>query len=410
MAKAKKKVAPQKRAKKAIKFPPDHFVEVKNKGYGKGLQGIKIHYEGQKPSTLKADGSITFGKHILELLTKTFTKFQWIITPSTDSIEYKYGIHRVRTSVRTLSRMYQELFSRSKDIKVDILSDFFSIAYPGQFKAKTTSSYSGGSLAKIIKPEIVSKMSPEDKDALNSFLPGYIAQESYSTVNLLKANAQIQTLEELAEGFKLEIGKGRSESWWQDYIKANILIIQQGYIKAIEKLNVALGGTKYPDFLLITHDSYIDILEIKKPSTVLLKHDSGRDNYHWDVEMSRAIIQTENYIEQVSSSADKIRSFIKDKYKIDLKIVRPRGIILAGDTSTFENQKQKDDFRLLTQAHKNILFVTYDEMLNRLNNYISVLKEFSAPEKKTATIPLVKKVNKKAVNTKRSGSPSKARE
>src|SRR5207247_10421719 len=48
------------------------------------------------------------------------------------------------------------------------------------------------------------------------------------------------------------------------YIQARILIMQQGYIRPVEKMNVAIGNTKFPDFALVTHDNYLDILEIKK--------------------------------------------------------------------------------------------------------------------------------------------------
>ena len=142
-------------------------------------------------------------------------------------------------------------------------------------------------------------------------------------------------------------------------------------------MNIALVTTKFPDFSLITHDGYLDILEIKKPNTPLLKEDSSRDNYYWDAEITKSLIQVENYIENISHHADAIRSQIKDNLKIDLKILRPRGIVLAGDTRKFSSQKEKDDFRLLSLATKNVSFVTYDELLSRLNNYIKVLEDHS---------------------------------
>ncbi len=77
--------------------------------------------------------------------------------------------------------------------------------------------------------------------------------------------------------------------------------------------------------------------------------------------------------------ADGIRSHLLDKYKIDTKAVRPRGIILVGNARHFTEQKQRDDFRLLSQGIKNIVIVTYDELVTRLQNYITVLEEFSRP-------------------------------
>lgn len=354
-----------------------NFEEVTNKGYGNLLKGTKIYWEGTRPRSLKPDGSIGFGKNILELLTKTFGKFHWIITPTTDDIVKTYGIYRVRISLKTLQRMQNQFIDRNRDIKLDILQHTFSLIYPGQFSFKVSSNYKSGQIANILKDTIIDKLSSEDKDELNKFISEYISRESLGTVNILKATAQIKTLKEIANEMTQELSNSRSESWWQSYIHKNILIIQQGYLQAIEKMNIAVGNTKFPDYSLVTFDGFLDILEIKKPQTILLKEDSSRGNFYWDTEISKAIIQVENYIENISKNADSIRSFIKDNYSIDLKIVRPKGTILAGQYKKLVSQKEKDDFRLLMLANKNIVFLTYDELITRLENYIEVLERYS---------------------------------
>lgn len=271
--------------------------------------------------------------------------------------------------------MNAELFARSRDIKNDIVKRFFSIAYPSDFKIDKATVYVPGTLSRILQEDISSRLSGEDREALERFLPAFIAAESIKSVNLLKAAAQIKSLKELASELELAIPVSRSESWWQTFIREKILIIQQGYIRAIEKMNVAVGNTKFPDFSLVTHDNYLDILEIKKPDTPLVKLDNSRGNFYADTEIARAVIQVENYIENVGKYADAVRSYILDTYRLDLKVVRPRGIILAGNAAQFQNQKEKDDFRLLAHGLKNITIVTYDELLVRLRNYIKVLEE-----------------------------------
>src|SRR5690242_18253183 len=89
---------------------PKNYVTVSNKSYGNNLKGVKVYFEGKKPKGLRPDGSISFGKNILELLKKNFPKFQWILTEDTNEIVEKYGIHRIRTSVKTLSKMYQQSY------------------------------------------------------------------------------------------------------------------------------------------------------------------------------------------------------------------------------------------------------------------------------------------------------------
>ncbi|MGD0156166.1 MAG: Shedu immune nuclease family protein [Terracidiphilus sp.] len=385
-------MAPNKQSKKARKF-----VKVTNRAYGNALKGVRIYWEGKRPKALKDDGRIGFGKHVLEQLTKRFgKKFRWILTQDNDSVVTERGIAYVRMSSATIARVNSESFARTRDIKNDIITRTLASLYPSYFTGKPRSVFVPGSVAALITKGIVPKLSASDRKALNEFLPSYLASESVAAVNLVKAAAEIQSLTELAHTMEEAMGETKGESWWQTFIRANILLIQQGYIMAIEKMNTAIGGTKYPDFSLVTHDSYLDILEIKKPTTGLLKHDEGRDNYYWDSEVSRAIIQVENYISMVTEHAPSVRSYILDTYKVDLKVVRPRGIILVGDARLLNEQKQKDDLRLLSQGLKNITVVTYDELLTRLKNYIEVLTRSAKPASAAARTMRMRRQTSKA--------------
>lgn len=371
---AKKRMA----AKKATRKPVKTYVTVTNRNYGKALRGTRIWWEGRRPSNLSDDGRINLGKNILELLTAKFDRFRWIITKDVDSITVERGITKVRTSQRLLSKMGSEHIDRNRDIKNDIIRKFFSTIFADFFREDVAPIYVPGTLAKTLHPDIIKRLSGQDKEALNRFLPNYVSSESVGTVNKLKATAQIETLKGLAADLEKEIPANHPESWWQTYVKANILLMQQGYIKAIEKMNVAIGDMKFPDFLLVTHDNYLDVLEIKKPNTPILKADESRGNYYFDTEMSKAIIQTENYLNYIGKQQDALRTYLKDHHDIEIRAVRPRGIILAGDSRSLRLSKEQDDFRLWSQGIKNVIFLTYDELLTRLQNYISVLEEFSA--------------------------------
>lgn len=373
--------------KKTIKFTLKkksrrslNYVIVNNRSYGSKLKGLKIYFEGRKPKQLKDDGSIKFGKHILEALKVKFKKFRWIISKTTNSIKSRHGICEIKTSTALLEKMGGEYWGRSRDIKNDIVRSFFAITFPTHFSDCDATTYIPNSLSRLLNPNIVPTLSTEDRRALIDFLPSFISSESIGSVNLLKATAEIQSLRELAINLEKAIKSEHSETWWQKYIRANILIIQQGYIMAIEKINIAIVTTKFPDFSLVTHDNYLDILEIKKPNTGLIKYDASHGNYYWDTGLSKAIIQVENYIASITAHSDPVRSYLNDNYKISLKVLRPRGIILAGDTRVFTTQKEKDDFRLLSLSLKNIMIVTYDELLTRINNYIKVLEEYGGKD------------------------------
>jgi hypothetical protein len=382
-------------AKPSRKSTPRKYVTVTSSSYGKALFGTRIFYEGKKPSRLGSDGRITFGKGILEILAKKFgTKFRWIITKDIDSIESKYGVTNVRVSQRMLNRMYSDNFGRTRDVKAEIVERRFFAAFPTYFTTPPPSTYVPGSVAKILSRHAIKKLSSEDKEALNQVLPEFLRTEAMSSL-AIKA-VEIDSLKSLAQEFRMELTNQHAESWWQNYIQSRILIIQQGYIRPIEKMNIAIGNTKYPDFALVTYDNYLDILEIKKPDTPILRADNSRGNYHWDVEISRAVIQVENYLEQITNNAAPVRTFIKDKYDLELRVVRPRGFILAGHSSEFVSQKHRDDFRLLSHGLKNVMVITYDELLVRLENHINVLKAYQ-PEVPETVIPVGAKRKKGTV-------------
>jgi hypothetical protein len=384
--------------KKTKRGPRAKSITVTSKSYGNALIGKKIFYEGERPKGLRDDGSFTFGKNILQLFGSKFSQFKVILTKDTDSDTKKGNTREFRISQRTLTKLNGQKIARTGDIKNDILKRHFSTEYPTYFTAGGTPVYIAGAIANLVQPGILPKLSSEDRDALNEFIPDFLASEALSAVNLLKASTQIKSLKDLAANMRAALAETKSESWWQTFIKKNIMLIQQGYIQSLEKMNVSLGETKYPDFVLITHDNFLDVLEIKQPSANLLKLDTSRGNYYWDTELSKAIIQTENYIEYISKQRDTVRVFIEDKFEIKLRVVRPRGIVLAGNASVLKLAKEKEDFRILTQSTKNITFLTYDELLNRLENYINVLEQYSGKAKP-----------KKRIAAKKAAKKSKAR-
>lgn len=172
-----------------------------------------------------------------------------------------------------------------------------------------------------------------------------------------------------------------SEADWQRFLQKYVLLFNTSYVKAVEKLSVDLRG-KYPDFLLINVYGYIDVYEIKKPTTPLLRHDDSRDNYYWDAEVAKAISQTEKYIQMLIRKALDIREIIREKHGVEVKVVRPRGFIVVGNSKQLADEKMNDDFRLLASSLKNVDIVLYDELLNNLENLLARLKQKNSTRQK----------------------------
>jgi hypothetical protein len=118
---------------------------------------------------------------------------------------------------------------------------------------------------------------------------------------------------------------------------------------------------------------FVDVFEIKKHDTPLMSLDDSHDNYYWKPDVVKAISQIENYIDEITRNADDYIRAVKRKKSVDIRVVRPRGYIVAGTSKQFKNKKESGDFRKLGCSLKNISFILYDELLENLKNLRSKL-------------------------------------
>lgn len=174
------------------------------------------------------------------------------------------------------------------------------------------------------------------------------------------------------------------EDKWQEFFSENILYFNMGYVEKFEKERIQGDKTlNIPDYILLNTYGYLDVFEIKTHLTKLLSHDKGRDNFYWSSEATKAISQAENYIDSMIEQSKTLIVNIRDKYKINVDVIRPKVYIIAsswdniagrGTSEKFDSgkfKKLKNDFRRLNNALKNIEFVLYDELLNVFENTIS---------------------------------------
>lgn len=171
------------------------------------------------------------------------------------------------------------------------------------------------------------------------------------------------------------------ESVWQKYFEnfLSFLIFSYREIYPKIELNVTLKK-KYPDFIGINHYGGVDVIEIKTHLKNALTKDPSHDNYAFSSEMSKALIQTINYMDALVQ--EKIKN---KKAKQDLKgkilegnIYRPEGLIIISSyehlvkgvkPTDAEFQNVKRDFTKLRNGLNNISIITFDELLNMAENY-----------------------------------------
>ena len=370
---------------------------IKNRTYGKALVGTKIYYRGygnKRPKFLKDKGQgFSGGKHLLEILNKKFKRYELVLTPKTDAITAAGGKKTVQISERTLNKINAIVRDRTRDIRLDAAIQVLAATFPAVFtSSQRPVSYRKGMLASVLSPALDPRaVSVDDQKAITAFAARIAADprtqgfDEKETVKR-KHTVQLLHLEKLIAEFDDRLPKKLSENDWQSYFEEKILYFQDSYINKIHKPNIALITTQFPDFGVITADDYLDLIEIKLPKTALLSEDKSHHTFFWTADVAKAIAQVETYIDSVASKRAEIILQIEKLTGIRLRIVKPRGIVIAGSTSEFTATPAKRDyFRLLNEGLKNVEIVPYDELSRRLRNTIvsiQSLESAGAPKKK----------------------------
>lgn len=319
------------------------YCKIRNKGYGQRWKDFKIHYVGARPKLLRDDGAFSSGKSLLEALAIKFRNFDLVLTPEESRILRNASSPQVCVALPELQKMNAGLFTQKRHVTQEAVSHLLSNLFPQHFAANGP-----GSPQATVRKRISSRK--------------------------LKTRFNLKDLRRLAKDMRKRIETDKSERTWRYFLRRNILHIQRGYMELIPKADLGISGASYPEFFLVTHDGYVDILEIKTPLTELLSYDEDRNTNVWSAEIAGAVTRVERYLQSVSDLGDELRNKIKNCCGIELPVIKPRGIIFAGNLVQFEGDgPTQDQFELLNGALQNVNVVTYDELLTRLRNHVTVL-------------------------------------
>lgn len=179
-----------------------------------------------------------------------------------------------------------------------------------------------------------------------------------------------------------------SEHDWQKLIVGFLLLIFPKYIAVLENLQVkdfysdpAKVKNRYIDLTLVDANGTIDIIEIKKPFTnCLLSRNKYRDNYTPRAELSGSVMQVEKYIFHLNKwGRDGEKEILKQRKtelppNFEIKVTNPQAMIILGRDIGFADD-QKFDFEIIKRKYANIIdIMTYDDLLRRLDNIISMIR------------------------------------
>ncbi|MBI4226318.1 DUF4263 domain-containing protein [Candidatus Roizmanbacteria bacterium] len=217
-------------------------------------------------------------------------------------------------------------------------------------------------LSKGYSDEFWSLMQESEPELANRLSIGYIQSEKQKVV--LKFQTRLNEKHPENSG---------SDSW-QEWIYTNNWVFGLNYIKVIEKTKININGS-IPDYIFLTADNFIDVLEIKLPEEdVIVEDPSHPGSYKWSSKTNEAVGQVVTYLGEIDRLQNELKREIKRIYKLDVSFVKPRGFILIGKKDDWDDFN-KEALRKLNFALHGLEVLTYSDLLQRSREIVNMFKE-----------------------------------
>lgn len=232
-----------------------------------------------------------------------------------------------------------------------------------------------------------SGLTKEDHRAVLDFYEKYIHENSETEEfkNLSKKfiiEGNKETLKKVIRRFEIRLKNIKfNETKWQNFLHTEVFPFISNYHESIRESDVNTGqeknGEKKPDFVWIDIYGFIDVFEIKTPHTDILARriDKSHDNYYFSSDASKAISQIEKYVLFLERNVIKYKKYMEKLTSMPFSVLKPKAILIIGNSKEYDNNdKKKEDFRLIRRALKNIEIITFNELLDNLKSIESKIQ------------------------------------
>lgn len=271
------------------------------------------------------------------------------------------------------------------DTKTILIKNFLKEKYPSINFDYTETNNNKDLVLRNLNNKLIQQLTATDIENLGRF---YVeASKKFSRPDVirkmikgLQKNAQLLTLHEVITKYEKLLHDNPAESAWQSFFDEYITLFDNRYFQKINYKNIALGITKYPDLVLVDIYGYIDFYELKKNDMKLLDYDTSHKTYFWSKQVSMVIAQVSDYLQKAKENSVSYSKSIKEQTAtsdfsgIEVSIINPRAIIVAGNSKELNTVQKKNHFKNLRESLKDIEFVLYDELLDRLKNLLEMIK------------------------------------
>jgi len=303
----------------------------------------------------------------------------FVISKIKDNSMRKYrNHHKIVLSYESFKKLRDNVAAINNEFKIErrqLIDDFFARIFPKKYKTSGISiSNKTRRVIRNLDESIIEKLTQEDVHKIFNFIESLLKNKykaslsRYKLFSAAKLKVDDIAIEEVLKEFDSLLRQDPPERKWGKFLQKNLYLLDSKYIGVISELNVVLASQRKVDFGLVDAQGFLDIFEIKKPTTPLLSSNKDRGNYYWSTEAVKAIAQAEKYLYNAETKSDILSRDIRREKNISVNVIRPRAFLVIGMSSQLDASDKQEDFRVLRRSLKNIEIILYDELIERLKN------------------------------------------
>lgn len=323
----------------------------------KGVQDLFYFFQEKYPKinevVLSEKGKTEVKENKLYILISDFKK-----------IESKTEKHKEKQSKET-KQAYQNIFN-------SILPNKFTVAQ----KIK----YTENDLSNFFKQYDIDQMKLSVDDS--EIIKGFIDKKILSKEILLSSKSQIDTLyvEDILSKYRGLMNKNTKEEDWQDFFNKNNWIFSSVFYFPVsftkDKFNVGgnniteTNNDKIVDFLYKNNlTDNLAFIEIKTHKTSLvMKTEYRKGIFPITKDISGSIIQVQDQKNEL------LKNFHSKLSQSGLQISNSQCVVIAGSLDKL-TQKQKNSFDLFRLSNKEVLIITFDELLKKIETTLGLFSK-----------------------------------
>lgn len=170
----------------------------------------------------------------------------------------------------------------------------------------------------------------------------------------------VQTYEEM-------LTKDLVEHDWQLWFGENDWVLGSEFVRVLDDRSI---DTKHiSDFLMEAYDGFVDIVEIKRPQSGVRFWADAKDHGHYypSIDLVKATNQVIRYLYELELEMNS-KKFLS---RVEAPIVKPRGVLIFGRSSNWD-EEQQGAYRILNSTWHNVSVLTYDHVLTRAKRMLGL--------------------------------------